>query len=175
MRTNAGVPESAEAAVFAAGFEYAIAQQRGPHSRDSHRQCGFSHRREGYCFLRGEPEQRGIRLPRLGRSGKAPKTRLDVPPGDRRDPRRLGHGKLAQHRATRFAAGGDFHLREIAARGGGIERQAGGCNRPGVFAPAHQDGDLVGLRQAVHPAFQAILVAMLARTKIVAGANPYPA
>jgi hypothetical protein len=45
----------------------------------------------------------------------------------------------------------------------------------GGFAPAHQAGDLVGFRQAVHPAFQAVLVAVFARTKIVAGADPDPA
>jgi len=63
----------------------------------------------------------------------------------------------------------------IAVRRGGIERQARGHNRHGVFAPAHQARDLVGFRQAVHAAFQAVLVAMLARTKIVAGADPNPA
>jgi hypothetical protein len=98
--------------------------------------------------------------------------RLRVSLGDRRDPRREEHGKRAQGRETHSAGRRKFRPREIAARGGGIKRQVRGRNRPGVLAPAHQARDLVGFRQAVHPAFQAVLVAMLARTKIVARANP---
>jgi hypothetical protein len=175
MLANGCVLQGAEAAVFAAGPEYAIAEQRGPSPRDSHRQFGPSHGHHGRGLAPGETEERGIRLPRLGRSGQPRQTRLHVALGDRRDPRRRRHHQRAQGRETRSAGGWNSHFREIAVRGGGIERQVRGRNRHGVFAPAHQARDLVGLRQAVHPAFQAVLVAMLARTKIVAGADPNPA
>jgi hypothetical protein len=44
-----------------------------------------------------------------------------------------------------------------------------------MLSPAHHGGDLVGLLQAFHALPQLVLVAMLARAEVAAGAYPYPA
>jgi hypothetical protein len=66
MCANAGEREGAEAALFAAAFEYAISDPLGPRLLDSRRQFGPSHRRQGGGFARRETEERAIRLPRRG-------------------------------------------------------------------------------------------------------------
>jgi hypothetical protein len=43
---------------------------------------------------------------------------------------------------------------------------------PWRIPPAHQAGVFVGLQEGVHPAAQAVLIAMLARTEVTAAAGP---
>jgi hypothetical protein len=102
--------------------------------------------------------------------------------------RPLREARLA--RQYHRAAGGSGAAQELRQQGRGVRRPgelrfevsaarnarffdvAKRRKRFGILAAAHQAGDLVGLQQPVHAAAQTVLIAVLARAEILAGAQP---
>jgi hypothetical protein len=54
----------------------------------------------------------------------------------------------------------------------GIPGSFDGRDRLGIFPAPHEARNLIGFLEAVHPAPEPVLIAMLARTEVFAGADP---